>query len=268
MIFIGIGQCGAQMLPDALLGDIIDYDELHTGHRSEGTYTIIETNLQQFVEIPSGTLPLVIFSLVGFTSNGNCDCGCGIKCANSFMRWHCTDPDTKQLDVGYACSGALGAPLLYGDPERAAPCTFQNAEVQTAIRIFTLLLPSVCFLICGVPLMKMKITNKQHENIRRGTIARHVEGKTAVRDPLTQEVLSAHTDLVLNVERSLTIEHFNERERRLAQSKGIKMLKHFIVAKVVFLTVTIGGILAAMAALGQGSTEVLVPAVTFGSLCL
>jgi hypothetical protein len=34
------------IIPDALLADVIDYDELYTGQRSEGRYTVVETNLQ------------------------------------------------------------------------------------------------------------------------------------------------------------------------------------------------------------------------------
>jgi Na+/melibiose symporter-like transporter len=49
--------------------DIIDYDELHTGQRNEGLYTVVETNLQQFIEIPSGTVPFLIFSYLGYVSN-------------------------------------------------------------------------------------------------------------------------------------------------------------------------------------------------------
>ena len=48
---IGLGTTLAFGLPDALLADIIDYDELRTGDRNEGVYTVVETNLQQSVEI-------------------------------------------------------------------------------------------------------------------------------------------------------------------------------------------------------------------------
>jgi hypothetical protein len=47
-------------VPDAILGDCIDYDELHTGIRSESGYTVIETNLEQFMEIPAYALPMTI----------------------------------------------------------------------------------------------------------------------------------------------------------------------------------------------------------------
>ena len=74
-VFMGVGSVGSQIIPDAMLADIIDYDELHTGERNEGLYTVVETNLQQFIEIPSGTVPFLIFSFLGYLSNSGCDCG-------------------------------------------------------------------------------------------------------------------------------------------------------------------------------------------------
>ena len=50
--------------------DIIDYDTLRTGRRSEAVYTVAETNLQQFMEIIGGVVPLLILSGVGFENNG------------------------------------------------------------------------------------------------------------------------------------------------------------------------------------------------------
>ena len=38
--FLGISLTGSQLIPDAILGDIIDYDELGTGRRNEAMYTV------------------------------------------------------------------------------------------------------------------------------------------------------------------------------------------------------------------------------------
>ena len=62
-------------LPDAILADIIDYDEFCTGDRSEGMYTVVETNLQQFVEIAGGVIPMMILTGVGYKPIGGCQCG-------------------------------------------------------------------------------------------------------------------------------------------------------------------------------------------------
>ena len=48
---VGFGMGAYYVIPDAILGDLIDYDEFHTGSRSESSYTVIETNLQQFMEV-------------------------------------------------------------------------------------------------------------------------------------------------------------------------------------------------------------------------
>ena len=178
---------------------------------------------------------------------------------DSFTRWHCTDPDTNQLDIGYACSSALGAPLLFGNPDRVAPCVVQNVNVQTAIRTFTLLLPALCFLLCCIPLKRMRITNEQHVDIVTQTEERR-RGST-VSDPITHETLLCWNEV--NRERMLTIEHFGKREQRIGHSQGVGTLKYFIGAKLLFWVMAIGGILAAMA-LAQG--DAFIPVVTFGSL--
>ena len=41
--FIGFSLTLPFGLPDAMLADIIDYDELRTGLRNEGMYTVVET---------------------------------------------------------------------------------------------------------------------------------------------------------------------------------------------------------------------------------
>ena len=74
---IGFSMGGYFVVPDAILGDCIDYDEFHTGMRSESGYTVIETNLQQFMEVPAYALPLTIVGLAGYLGNGGCGCGCG-----------------------------------------------------------------------------------------------------------------------------------------------------------------------------------------------
>lgn len=74
---IGFSMGAYYVVPDSILGDCIDYDELHTGVRSESGYTVIETNLQQFMEVPAYAIPFTIVGLAGYLSNGGCGCGCG-----------------------------------------------------------------------------------------------------------------------------------------------------------------------------------------------
>ena len=253
-VFVGIGLSGASIIPDALLGDIIDYDELHTGRRNEAIYTVVETNLQQFVEIPSGTLPLILFSAAGYYSNGNCECGCGIKCADPFVRWHCTDPVTGQLDIGYACSSDLGAPLLYGNVTRDPPCVDQNDGVKWAVRVFFMMLPSICYALCCFPLRYMKIGPKEHAAIVANTVARY-RGEAAT-DPLTDEDVRP----IGNVERTVALEHFSGREQRFGSQNGVRSLFKISGTYFAFWMALFIAMVAMMAAVASEE------AITFGSL--
>ena len=67
------------IIPDAILGDIIDYDELLTGTRSEAMYTTVETNIQQGIELLL-TAASLCMALAGYSSLGGCECGCGVSC--------------------------------------------------------------------------------------------------------------------------------------------------------------------------------------------
>ena len=69
---IGVAMGAYFVVPDAILGDCIDYAEFHTGLRSESGYTVIETNLQQFMEVPAYAIPLTVVGLAGYLGNGGC----------------------------------------------------------------------------------------------------------------------------------------------------------------------------------------------------
>jgi Na+/melibiose symporter-like transporter len=129
---VGIGYIGCTLIPDALLADVIDYDELHTGQRSEGRYTVVETNLQQLVEIPSGVIPLLVIDWLGYEANGGCSCGCGLQCASDILRWNCPG------NIGYACGNNFKSQLLDASSaaDEFAPCTVQN-DSGKAIRLAT-----------------------------------------------------------------------------------------------------------------------------------
>ena len=95
---VGLGQAATFIIPDAILADIIDYDELLTGTRTEGMYTVLESNLQQYVEIFAGVLPGILMGFSGFQNNGGCVCGCGVSCSSPFVRWDCPG------DIGCVCA--------------------------------------------------------------------------------------------------------------------------------------------------------------------
>ena len=59
---------GAQFLTDSILADVIDYDELLTGTRSEGRFTIFQTFIPKIVSIPAQAVPLSLVAALGFIS--------------------------------------------------------------------------------------------------------------------------------------------------------------------------------------------------------
>ena len=109
-------------IPDAILADIVDYDELHTGLRNEGLYSVVENNLQQYVEIIGGVVPGIVAGLSGFVSNGGCSCGCGTACPQPYLRWSCEAPVSGLPDIGYACSSDFTAEVLNGDVDPYLLC--------------------------------------------------------------------------------------------------------------------------------------------------
>lgn len=55
----------AKFLADAILADIIDYDEFLTGSRNEATYTMFKSFLPKVMAIPASALPLSIMNGMG-----------------------------------------------------------------------------------------------------------------------------------------------------------------------------------------------------------
>jgi GPH family glycoside/pentoside/hexuronide:cation symporter len=106
---VGFAMAAGYVIPDSILGDCIDYDEFHTGYRSESTYTVIETNLQQFMEVPSYVIPFTVLGLAGYLSNGGCGCGCG-----------------------YGEGGCINAPLAMTIGNASRQVVWQSAEVIEA----------------------------------------------------------------------------------------------------------------------------------------
>jgi len=95
--FLGLCLSLPYVVPDSMLGDIIDYDELLHGQRNEAMFSMVETNVQQLVEVILGAATMSM-ALAGFSNLGGCECGCGVSCDQAF---------------GYVRrAGALARPLL------------------------------------------------------------------------------------------------------------------------------------------------------------
>lgn len=67
--FAGMGFGPSIFITQSILADVIDYDELHTGHRREAQYTAFWSFLQKFAVIPSASIPLAILASAGFVPN-------------------------------------------------------------------------------------------------------------------------------------------------------------------------------------------------------
>jgi hypothetical protein len=56
---------GAKFLSDAILADVIDYDEFLTGTRAEATYTMFKSFLPKMAAIPASAIPTALLNLFG-----------------------------------------------------------------------------------------------------------------------------------------------------------------------------------------------------------
>ena len=63
----------AKFLADAIMADVIDYDEYLTGQRSEATYTMFKQFLPKIAAIPASAIPLVLLPPLD-TSNHGTEC--------------------------------------------------------------------------------------------------------------------------------------------------------------------------------------------------
>jgi hypothetical protein len=70
IIFAGINgvPVGAKFLADAILADVIDYDEFLTGARSEATYTMFKSFLPKIAAIPASAVPVALLGYFGHIS--------------------------------------------------------------------------------------------------------------------------------------------------------------------------------------------------------
>ena len=251
-IFIGFGLASSFVVPDAILADIIDYDELLTGSRNEGIYTVVESNLQQFVEIIGGVLPGIILGYTGFVNNGGCECGCGVKCNSEFIRWNCPN------DIGYACTSDFDSELLYGNKTREAPCTYMNNDSQWVVKTFFLVLPGIMFMMAAIPSFKMKISNQIHKQIIYEIQKRSEYGNSAI-DPITRNIVATPADS----ERGLWVGHFSRSELYRFTGNGLIALKNCIVCKcLLWLSIIISCLVAMI--LTNGNETI----VTIGCLML
>lgn len=253
---IGVITAATQIIPDALLSDIIDYDELLTGERNEGVYTIVETNLQQWIEIPAGVVPLMWLGWVGYKNNAGCSCGCGVPCPSDawYMRWNCTEHTTG--DTGYACDQSIGDPFFSETSKllpinsdgtwdasaetRTAPCTDQNDDVRTVLKMCMFMIPGV-FLIMGIiPIYLAPITRAKRLQITEMTNKRK-NGDTDVVDPLTDNAVYICDT---SKDPNSLMASFTRAELKILAAKGIGTIKTRLNIQMVVLAAIFFGVIA------------------------
>ena len=202
----------------------------------------METNLQQFVEIAGGVLPLMVLGAAGYEPLGGCTCGCGIGCAAQagmpFARWVCPD------DVGYSCSGEVESTLLFAREPDAPPCATQSVAVLWLINLFMMGLPGVLGLLAAFFARSQLITEAHHRSIREQLA--DTSGKPRV-DPLSGERIRLPT----NSERDLLLEHWSVSELAHVRAGGLRRLRRVVGARLGLWTALLVGLLVAMATSGS-----------------
>mmetsp|Transcript_30750 Transcript_30750/g.94200 ORF Transcript_30750/g.94200 Transcript_30750/m.94200 type:complete len:773 (+) Transcript_30750:162-2480(+) len=237
-MLIGVGQVLGFVLPDAMLADIIDYAELHSGTRDEGMYTVIETNLQQFVEIAGGVIPMLTLAAAGYVPLGGCTCGCGVSCSRTigqpYARWHCPN------NVGYSCTGTFGSELLYAPEPATAPCAAQDGPVQGLISFFFLAVPGLLAFIAAIPASRMPIDATAHAAIQAAVAARTASPGLDVIDPLDGKPVV----LPPNTAESFVREHFSTGE--WATFRSTKALRAFLCSRLALWLALVAALIALM----------------------
>lgn len=212
---VGLSVAAFVTLPDGLLADCIDYDELLTGSRNEAMYTVVETQLALSIEIIGGVLPLLVLQFLDFRNNGGCLCGCGNPCSAvgvPYGRWVCPG------DIGFTCDGRASSPLLFGG-DRAAPCTAQSETVEWAIKFFYCGLPALCAILAMIPAATWPMDAKVNEDLMRELQLRTDDPEYVCTDPITGEKVHMPS----NEEKDLFREHFQPWEWARAQDAGDRL---------------------------------------------
>jgi len=223
--FLGVCLALPYVIPDAMLGDIIDYDELLTGERNEAMYSMVETNMQQLVEILLSAAQLCM-AAAGFENLAGCECGCGVSCEKMVgydARWVCPG------SIGYSCDGTVGATLFYEAEPAMVPCTKQNDGVKLVTALFMFGLPGLAGLLAILPIRRAIISPEQHEQIKSGIAALKANASAAVNDPLTGTKVVRPT----NSPATLFPEHFTAWEWALGkQGAALSSLKLYLGSRL------------------------------------
>ena len=241
----GVAQVALYTIPEWLLADVIDYDELISGVRREGIFVVLDVNIMQLMDIVGSVVPGLLLASLGYAGNGGCKCGCGVKCPAPYLRWICPG------DVGYSCTPALDDANmpLFGPPDRQPPCTFQGPNVTAALQAFFYAVPAVCFALATLFAWRFPITADSHTTIRE-QLHRRRKGATELYDPLTQKAFHdpAHIAKIggpIKHAARLFLDAFSESERSQLlkdPDNGLVRLRRKVVVSLSFGVIGIVGV--------------------------
>ena len=124
----------AKFLADAILADVIDYDEFLTGSRSEATYTMFRTFLPKIAAIPASALPVAFLAFFGHIPPID-----GVYQEQTDPR---LVPYLKIMFIGVPCVFAFGA--FYFKLKFPLKTKEQTDKISEGIAKHMLRLPSTC----------------------------------------------------------------------------------------------------------------------------
>jgi len=237
----GVMQVSLYTIPESMLADVIDYDELWYGRRREGVFVVFDINIMQLMDIVAGVIPGIILSAVGYRGNGGCACGCGVKCPASYMRWSCP------ADIGYACTTDLSDnnPPFMGNATRTPPCTVQQETVENTLQMFFFTIPAVCFALATYFAYQTPITPGVYQSIK-DELQRRKEGHDKLFDPVTFQVIeedrkSEKEQAIIHV-----IDSFGSDEQVVVvQEGGVRRLRVIIILKLFGAVAAMVGVVVA-----------------------
>lgn len=261
----GCTQVALYTIPEWMLADVIDYDELTYGQRREGIFVVFDVNIMQLMDIVAGVLPGLILAAVGYRGNGSCTCGCGVKCPASYMRWSCPS------DIGYACTSDLNDsnPPFMGPPDREPPCTFQQESVDRTLQLFFYAIPAGCFALATFFALRTPISTDVHKLIR-DEIDRRALGYREFYDPVTGGVIRDDDRSQRDASMMHIVESFSQAEQVLIVSDdGVRRLTTRVAVNFAITMIGIVGLNVGMHALHwKKATAIVVFVSTLGILLL
>jgi len=229
-VFMGLALSTVHTIPENMMSDIIDYDELCFGVRREAIFVVFDHNITQFMDVLGGMLPGAVLAAYDYRGNGGCLCGCGSPCPHYFMRWSCPG------DIGYACTADLSEQnMVFFGTARHPPCTQQTELVHLIIVAFCFWAPAALYIATAVVAFFSPMTASTQKMIgmMKSQKARSSHWYDAVR-------MTVRTSTQRSGPGTHALNHFSEAEQHILSRKdGLMVLSLRWRAIVILLLLII-----------------------------